>query len=865
MRFQINRQLNSLQGKPDKQTVKFKNQERNWETVEGTVNTLLEEIRKGQCFRLCVKDSGNAKDDISEVWGIGLDIDKGGFSIAATLANTLLQQVSHIFYISSSGILGEDATPHRLIFPFRNPVSGDFSACERVSKLLHSAFTETSKHSTFDGGRLWFSTSPQNMVSLEYIERAKFLDDLFLTEKEPVTVGADVAEITGDSPTPKKVLSAPKNGGSKAPKGEELMDMISIVSNTPESPVNGHEKGGKKNKGKTIGERLDIFWSEYAIGGSDINANITAVIGYDANYRITTRKTKGDMQLDGGHWEGSLSNSKGNNDSTTLTLTKEGNFIFYDRRNGIGSNFVTFLYNAYGYSQKARLVVTTRPSNAELLKFTKERCEAIGLEAPQLSLAAEEIWQYFLADSVRKIFYMDHVKAYAVYKTVSVPMINTMGTDYHDRAKETQQHWGIVAPKDLPPIIDAWNYETFGSNLTPKLLRDVKTLAELGHARVEKMSEFPLDQVLPVKGGKLWHFVERRLMAATHEKFYWNPSAMPWLEGEKEEEIGQDFIDLLKLITPEKEHCKIPYVLDWMALWLAGRAYNSQFALYFWGEGGAGKSTICQWLKSMVGKDHIATRENDLLRPDLRFGNERLLQTSRMIIDEFKGDNIKSVNLPFLKDLIAASKTAVIDNNGAVVPGVYTGGTSIKVEIKFAGEYTGEARLGVLINGQNLPVVPESDAGWPRRFLFLQFQLALEETGLFEKIGSYLPYLRSWFLKKDLLACERRLEKYIRSQATLQHNRSLLHGNSPMGEFITSYVTITPGDYPTPFGEVYKAWAAYCDLQKIRPGAIGKFLEQLEASLKAMGEIKGSDSLYTHKRDTNNNQKKFLSLTINSH
>lgn len=865
MRFQINVNLNTIRyGKPDKKTVARHNRQDGWHTVEGTPERLTDELKAGNTVRLCEKRDGNSKEDIVGVCGLGLDIDFGDFSVSKTLNHPLLSQVSYIYYKSFSGVPGEDRTPHRLIFPFSKDLT-DVAMAERVDKALHKIFTDynngtpSKSFSTFDAGRLWFATSAQNLDTIIYVDNGKYLDEAFSTSVENVE---ESENYSGYKKSAVMVKTETNGKGSTS-----VLDLISQVSATPDKPKNTTKT--KTKKGTTLRDKLDGFWAEYTQSGGDINAAITKIVGYDMMYKLSSRTQKnGDVfQLDGGHWDGSLATGviRPDSDSTTLTLKEDGLIYFYSRRDGFGCGLTSFLFTAYTAKKNRESIAAIKVSNGELLKFTNDRCECLGIEGPKFSLNAEEIWEFYIADSKGKVYYMPQIRSYAVYGKHSHAIVDSIGTDYKDRVREYQYHWSLVAAKDLVESVDQWNINTFGHPCAAKLLKDLKTLAELGTSQVDKLTEFPIDCVLPVKGNKLWHFNRQEIVEATHEYFYWNPSTMPFLQGDKEEEIGKDFVNLIKLITPEKEHFKIPHVLDWFTLWLAGRAYSTQFAMYLWGEGGAGKSTICQWLRAMVGGDLVETRENSLLRPDLRFGNERLLQTTRTLFNEFKGDNIKNGNLPFLKDLIAASKSAVIDANGCVVPGVYTGGTSIEVEIKFGGQSTGLARLGVLMNGQNLPVVPENDEGWPRRFLFLEFRLAKERTDLFDKISSYLPYLRSWLLKRDLRQCEKNLEAYIRSPNTLQANRSLLHGNSPMGQFIESYIELTPNDYSTPFSELYNVWSNYCELQKIRPGSIGNFLANLTASLKAMGLLTGDAQLVEERRDDNRNKKKYLMLQILSH
>lgn len=144
MRYQINTKMTTLGHTQETFTKTVKtnladtyNRVRNWETKEGSVNDLANDLLSTLCtFRLGIKEGSNKKSGCNEVWGVAIDLDLKphidpktkqkitGCSVAKTKAYLESNNLNYIFYLSSSGVKGEDCTPHRAVVFFLPSIAG---------------------------------------------------------------------------------------------------------------------------------------------------------------------------------------------------------------------------------------------------------------------------------------------------------------------------------------------------------------------------------------------------------------------------------------------------------------------------------------------------------------------------------------------------------------------------------------------------------------------------------------------------------------------------------------------------------------------------------------------------------------------
>lgn len=197
MKYQVNHKITTIGQDRESFTKEEKNRlceafnaTRNWHTVEGSIEDLHNELYETlPSFRLGIKGT-NKKDSCKEVWGIALDLDVKpsvdpktkepiiGCSVARTKKFVADNKLNHIFYLSSSGIKGEDCTPHRLVLPFSQALTVE--QAEQFSSYLSKHLQ--GKVICFDATRLWFFTLLENRDTLSCVSTGHYVNDTIKPE-----------------------------------------------------------------------------------------------------------------------------------------------------------------------------------------------------------------------------------------------------------------------------------------------------------------------------------------------------------------------------------------------------------------------------------------------------------------------------------------------------------------------------------------------------------------------------------------------------------------------------------------------------------------------------------------------------------
>lgn len=192
MLVQINKDISTKGYKRDQFTGEVKNRlaetfnyQRNWgkaikfDNIISFYQFLIENLN---AYRFGIKEKSNSKKDAkNEIWAIALDLDckpnaqKGiiGCSIKRTLE--FARDYSHIFYLSPSGVDGEDTTPHRLILAFNEPQTIEIAE-QYISYLSLKLQGESICK---DATRLWFPPL-ESTIHLSKCQIGKGLEELIL-------------------------------------------------------------------------------------------------------------------------------------------------------------------------------------------------------------------------------------------------------------------------------------------------------------------------------------------------------------------------------------------------------------------------------------------------------------------------------------------------------------------------------------------------------------------------------------------------------------------------------------------------------------------------------------------------------------
>lgn len=350
------------------------NTERNWEDpIEfSNIITFYQYLTENlKAFRFGMKIKSNAKKDaLNEIWAIALDLDlkedkdKGIIGCSIERTKKFAADFNHIFYLSPSGRIDDDTSPHRLILAFNEPQNIEKAEqyAKYVSMLLQG------KSICFDATRFWFPPL-EHTLHLSTCNIGKGLEELNIT-------------------------SIPST--QKAYPKKEYKISNDIKQSTEESFLT------KINR-KLTNKALEIGFNEFLV-----KLNINDVI-FTESKRLPENGTIPGEATARYEVKPIGSNCK---DRVTANIV-DGILYFFDRRDGTAGFSGSFL---------KFLLLSTGESNvtfANQLDYAKEILETFEIEYPitdkKKKLEASRLWYEFLNDNKDNLIFIKNSQKYGFF------------------------------------------------------------------------------------------------------------------------------------------------------------------------------------------------------------------------------------------------------------------------------------------------------------------------------------------------------------------------------------------------------------------------------------------------------------------
>lgn len=771
------------------------NHARNWETKEGTVNDLANDLLSTLCtFRLGIKEGSNKKASCSEVWGVAIDLDLkphidtktkekiAGCSVARTKAYLESNNLNYIFYLSSSGTKGEDCTPHRAVVFFSQALPVEKAEC--FSKFL--SLELQGKEICFDSTRLWFFTVPENLDTLSFNSNGQYID---------LVINPEIQKLNSDI-TEKKT--------------KRLKSLITNSNEIDEPLIQ------KLNKGLTayaLSVGLQSFHESIGIQ-TKINASRRGLEDRsDANLPPLVERF--DVQPPGSDTF----------DRVDANLTEDGMLLFYDRRDGKAGFTGTFLQ----WLIKCELGGSYEPSLDEQLNKARVLFELFNLEWPlEYPKSASVFWQSYLKENAKSLMYITKSASWCLYNG---------------------KHWVKLLKDDQINHVADWSLKYYGRVSSSHLstirttLKNVTCLADQKWG-MKIYPRPPRDREWFGFNDGLFNTITKEFVPHTSDVFTWSCQAYNWndyQDTEKGRAVRDALMEIISYIVVGDER-KYQAYLNALILYCNSQLHKANIAIWQYGDGGAGKSTMQDYTVKMLGHSALGGRVVDV-KSKMLFDSQHsmgmLLDGTNLSFSEFVMPRDKDCSI--LKDIIAPD-----GDNGKSDIGESLG-CAIHVDNKYQQPYTDFGYFDCIISSQKKSnIVDISDSGWARRFFYVNFKKVekAEKELPFAFVNQNLRYLFVYFLQQDTEYILEQFLDYVNDTKT-EEIKTLQVENNVAAQYLVEH--LEESEELLPVAQIWADFQRRKEDYGVSP-SLKTFRTYLESALKAFGSSDKHKMIHTQGR-----------------
>jgi putative DNA primase/helicase len=261
---------------------------------------------------------------------------------------------------------------------------------------------------------------------------------------------------------------------------------------------------------------------------------------------------------------------------------------------------------------------------------------------------------------------------------------------------------------------------------------------------------------------------------------------------------------LLQEVFPNDPE-KIALLQEWFGYNLVADTSQEKL-MFFIGRPGAGKGTVLEALRAMLGSPQVASTSFDTLVGD--FGLQPLLGKLAAILPDAhitkRGDPSKALQV--LKEISGRDGVGINRKNK-----------------EFLSDHKLSCRFTISVN--SMPDLPDHERSLDRRLLLLHFGESFygrEDTRLKDRIVKEAPGIAVWALQGLLRLRRGGFTAPASSQSVIEEFRKQ---SSPVSEFADEYCEFG-SEAQVPVSTIYDAYARWCKDQGIFAGTITKFSQR---------------------------------------
>ena len=272
-----------------------------------------------------------------------------------------------------------------------------------------------------------------------------------------------------------------------------------------------------------------------------------------------------------------------------------------------------------------------------------------------------------------------------------------------------------------------------------------------------------------------------------------------------EKAFSQKWEDFLKDIFPEDDNYEKRGLLMQFFGYCLMRSCKYQKALFCYGTGSNGKSTVINVLTKMVGEENTSSLT---LRDLDRQFRTQLLQE-------------KLVNM--------ASETSMRDPVATEVLKQSITGDMITVERKHGPPWQFRPYAKFLISMNDAPVIPDKSHGFARRIAVLGFNRRIEKeemiTDMDERLYSEIDGVFNWAVQGLRYLIKN--NGFVLGETIKKETDRMMEVLNPLLIFVNELAWIRPGEMGCKTTDAWDAYRAWCNDGKNRPLGRNKFLDQI--------------------------------------
>ena len=283
-----------------------------------------------------------------------------------------------------------------------------------------------------------------------------------------------------------------------------------------------------------------------------------------------------------------------------------------------------------------------------------------------------------------------------------------------------------------------------------------------------------------------------RLFSLTAMPYEWNRMALCPL-----------WLKFLQEIFPNDQQ-KIDLLQEWFGYNMVADTTQEKL-MFFVGRPGAGKGTVLEALRAVLGGNQVASTSFDTLVSD--FGLQPLLGKLAAILPDAhitrRGDPAKALQV--LKEISGRDSVSINRKNK-----------------DFLADHKLSCRFTISVNA--MPDLPDHERSLDRRLLLLPFGESFagrEDTGLKDRLVEEAPGIAVWAINGLLRLRQQGFTLPESSSPVIEEFRKQ---SSPVTEFADEWCVFGPHSCPTAM--VYDAFAHWCKDQGVLAGTMTRFSQR---------------------------------------